>query len=106
MEVEAEVSVDADAEVVVHNEHLRIILIRYGCDVSHATSLILAGLLLRMEHHRPSIQPDLIGFDDVTQQVKRIFTARVTCTYQQAKPSSFSQQSTFIIIIGFIESVH
>ena len=79
MEVEAEIGVDADTEVVVHDEHLRVILVGDGRRVSHAAALVLAaaGLFLRMEYDRPSIEPDLFGLDDVPQQVEWVFAARV-----------------------------
>ena len=77
VEVEAEVGVDADAKIIVHDEHLRVVLVGYGRDVGHAAGLVLA-LLFRMEHHCPPIQSDLVGFDYVTQQVQRILAARVS----------------------------
>ncbi len=55
MEVEAKVGVNADAEVIVHDKDLRLVLLRVGrlALLLDRVSRLVNLLLVRVENHRP-----------------------------------------------------
>ena len=88
MKVQANVGVDANAEIVVHHINLRIVLVRVGLanvDRYRQLSLHVVDLfvLFRMEHDGPAIERDLFGVDNVLEQVDRFFSSSVASAPSQ-----------------------
>ena len=79
VEVEAEGRVEADAEVVVHDEYLRIVLAGRAGDggVLHGSGAEPLVLLLRVKDDGPAVEPDLLGVDHVAEEVQRVLAAGV-----------------------------
>ena len=82
MKVKAHVRLEANAKVVVHHIDLGVVLVRVGLvhvDRNRELTLHVVELLVLvgMEHDRPPVQYDLLGLDDVAQQIDGVLGARV-----------------------------
>lgn len=83
MELETDVGVDADTEVVVHDDHASLVLgvVHGGVAVGRfGLAGGRLGALFFVEDDGPAVEADLLGLDDVLENIEGIFLARIAAT--------------------------